>query len=167
MILKHATCCTYITTFVISYKALDATKSHCPSILLLFQRQWHKYLRQRRKSRNYLTRCPPSKEKPHEDVNIEIKICVFANVQTTHLVSGMLPHNSIASTYSDVPLYVRGTSRICLSPVLMHFICTVSSCLPIKICRKYKNYDYNCSGVESIFVVWPSGVVLSVFLIGE
>lgn len=38
---------------------------------------------------------PPLKEKPQDDVSIEIKICMFAIVWTTQLVSGMLQHNIV------------------------------------------------------------------------
>jgi hypothetical protein len=94
---------------------------------------------------------------------------MFAIVRTTHLVSGMLPHNSIACTYCDVPLCVRGISlslslSLSLSSLPVPFICIVSSCLAIKFCRKYKNYVYNCSDVQLISSIWPNGVVFISFL---
>ena len=95
------------------------------------------------KNRNCLTRYPPSKETPHEDVSIEIKICMFAIVRTTHLVSGMIPHKSTRVLWPTVvgtwqfPLSLSRSLSLSLSlsvatACVIHFICTVSSCLPIE-----------------------------------
>ena len=104
-------------------------------------KDWQKYSRWRRKNRNCLTRYPPSKETPHEDVSNEIKICMFAILRTTHLVSGIIPHKSTSVVWPtfvctwQFPLSVSLSLSVCLSVAtvcVIHFICTVSSSLPIK-----------------------------------